>query len=35
MGAITHVLRGHSPFSGRIGGAANQPWPGFVPGLMR
>jgi SLT domain-containing protein/phage-related protein len=33
MGAITHVLRGQNPFSGRIGVARSQPWPGFRPGL--
>jgi hypothetical protein len=32
MSAITNVLRGENPYR-RLGVAASQPWPGFVPGL--
>jgi len=32
-GAVTHVLRGESPFAGRIGTTNTMPWPGFAPGL--
>jgi len=29
-GAVTHVLRGEDPYSGRLGTTNTMPWPGFV-----
>ena len=31
--AVTHILSGRSPYSGRIGTTATMPWGGFVRGL--
>ena len=31
--AVTHILSGRSPLSGRIGTTASMPWGGFVPGI--
>jgi hypothetical protein len=31
--AVTHILSGRSPYSGRIGTTATMPWGGFVPGI--
>lgn len=31
--AVTHLLSGRSPYSGRMGTTASMPWGGFVPGL--
>jgi hypothetical protein len=31
--AVTHILSGRSPYSGRIGTTASMPWGGFVRGL--
>lgn len=31
--AVTHIMSGRSPYSGRIGTTASMPWGGFVPGI--
>ncbi|WP_103383253.1 hypothetical protein [Pseudonocardia dioxanivorans] len=33
VAAVTHILSGRSPYSGRLGTTATMPWPGFVGGI--